>query len=307
MSTVSALGRRDAIDGVAAALMIAITLSWGLNGVAVKLASTGYSPIFLIFLRSAIGGALVLLWCRLRGIRLFERDGTFWPGTLVGLLFGVEFILVFNGLEHTTVARSTLLMNTMPFWVLLAGHFLLGERMSLRKTMGIALSFSALLLVFSDEMSQLGPDTLIGDVMSLAAGIFWAATHIVIKRSRLSFISAEKLLLYQLVTATVLAAFLLPTSGPLIRDISAVATGALLFQSVYIVAGTYMLWFWLVQRYPASGLASFTFLTPVFAVLFGGLILGEPLGVPIFVAMGLIVGGLLLVNHSPRKQIPIGQ
>jgi drug/metabolite transporter (DMT)-like permease len=307
VSSVSALDRRDAIDGLAVALMILLTVSWGLNGVAAKLTNTGYSPVFLAVVRSAIGGLLVFLWCQWRGIRLFERDGTLWVGLLAGALFGLEFLLIFIGLDYTSVARSALLVNTMPFWTLLAGHFLLGERISGRKLAGLVLAFGGLTLIFSDKLSLPGPDAFFGDLLSLGAGLAWAATMIVIKGTRLVHIAAEKLLLYQLLGAAVLSAFALPIGGPLIRDGNAVATWALLFQAVYIVAITYVLWFWLVQRYPASGLSSFTFLTPVFGVLFGGLLLGEPLGATIFLALGLIVGGLVLVNRSPRRPISVEQ
>ena len=95
MTSAAILGRRTAIDGFAVAVMLALTLSWGLNGVAAKLTNTGYSPIFLSLVRSALGGLLVFLWCRWRGIRLFERDGTLWVGLLAGLLFGLEFLLIF--------------------------------------------------------------------------------------------------------------------------------------------------------------------------------------------------------------------
>lgn len=307
MSSVSALDRRDAIDGLAVALMIGLTISWGLNGVAAKLTNTGYSPVFLAVVRSALGGLLVFLWCRWRGIRLFERDGTLWVGLLAGALFGLEFLLIFIGLDYTSVARSALLVNTMPFWTLLAGHFLLGERISGCKLAGLVLAFGGLTLIFSDKLSLPGPDAFFGDLLSLGAGLAWAATMIVIKGTRLVHIAAEKLLLYQLLGAAVLSAFALPIGGPLIRDGNALATWALLFQAVYIVAITYVLWFWLVQRYPASGLSSFTFLTPVFGVLFGGLLLGEPLGATIFLALGLIVGGLVLVNRSPRRPISVEQ
>lgn len=307
MSSVSALDRRDAIDGLAVALMILLTVSWGLNGVAAKLTNTGYSPVFLAVVRSALGGLLVFLWCRWRDIRLFEHDGTLWVGLLAGALFGLEFLLIFIGLDYTSVARSALLVNTMPFWTLLAGHFLLGERISGRKLAGLVLAFCGLILIFSDKLSLPGPDAFFGDLLSLGAGLAWAATMIVIKGTRLVHIAAEKLLLYQLLGAAVLSAFALPIGGPLIRDGNAVATWALLFQAVYIVAITYVLWFWLVQRYPASGLSSFTFLTPVFGVLFGGLLLGEPLGATIFLALGLIVGGLVLVNRSPRRPISVEQ
>ena len=63
--------RRDAIDMAAVVFMLALTFSWGLNGVAAKLANVGFNPIFLTLARSAIGGFLVFLWCRYRGISLF--------------------------------------------------------------------------------------------------------------------------------------------------------------------------------------------------------------------------------------------
>lgn len=304
MSSVPALRRRDAVDGLAVFMMIGLTMSWGLNGVAAKLTISGYGPIFLALVRSVVGGGLVFLWCRWRGIRLFERDGTLWAGMLAGALFGTEFLVIFIGLDYTSVARSTLLVNIMPFWTLLAGHLLLGERISGRKIVGLLLAFGGLVLIFSDKLSVPGPDALLGDLLSLAGGISWAATMVVIKRSRLSDVAAEKLLLYQLAGAALVAAFAMPFGGALIRDANAVATWALVFQAFYVVAITYVLWFWLVQRYPASGLSSFTFLTPVFGVLFGGLILGEPLGITIFLALGLIVAGLALVNRSPRQPAP---
>ena len=159
-------------------MMIGLTLSWGLNGVAAKLSNTGYSPVFLTLVRSALGGVLVFAWCWWRGIRLFERDGTLWPGMLAGLLFALEFLLIFVGLDYTSVARSTLLVNTMPFWMLVGGHLFLGERMTARKFAGLLLAFGGLVLIFSDKLSQPGPDALIGDLMSLGAGLAWAATYV---------------------------------------------------------------------------------------------------------------------------------
>ena len=297
-----AFDRRDAVDMAAAAIMIGLTFSWGLNGVAAKISYSGFSPVFVAVARSAIGGLLVFLWCRYRGIRLFDSDGTLWPGLLAGLLFGGEFLLIFVGLEFTTVARSTLMVNTMPFWVLVGAHFLLGEHMTLRKWAGLALAFAGVVLVFSDKLSLPGPEAITGDIMSLGAGVLWAATTLVIKKSRLAGTSAEKLLLYQLAVSAMMALPLLPLAGPALREFSAPAYAALLFQAVYIVAFTYILWFWLMRRYPASGLSSFAFLTPAFGVLCGGLLLGEPLSIKIFAALGLIATGLVIVNR-PRRQL----
>lgn len=302
MSRVATLDRRDNIDAAAVALLLLLTFSWGLNGVAGKIANTGYNPIFLTVARSAIAAVLVFAWCRFRGIALFERDGTLWPGILAGLLFGAEFALIFIGLDYTSVARSALMVNTMPFWVLLGAHFLLGERMSLAKLGGLVLAFAGVVVVFSDGLSLPGPEAIKGDLMSLCAGVFWGATTIVIKASKLSRASAEKMLLYQLVVSAVVILPLIPLAGPVLRDVSSLATGALLFQAVYVVAFTYILWFWMMRRYPAAGLSSFAFLTPVFGVLLGGLLLDEPLTAKLFLALGLIAAGLIIVNRPARAK-----
>ncbi|MDW6023739.1 DMT family transporter [Mesorhizobium sp. BAC0120] len=301
-AAVGTLDRRESIDSAAAALMLLLTFSWGLNGVAAKVSNIGFSPIFVTVSRSMIAAVLVFLWCRFRGIRLFEKDGTLWSGLLAGLLFGAEFFCIFFGLDYTTVARSALMVNTMPFWVLLGAHFLLGEKISTTKLGGLTLAFAGVVLVFSDKLSLPGPQAIKGDLLSLCAGGLWAATTLVIKSTKLTHASAEKTLLYQLAVSAVLVAPLIPLAGPALREVSALRTGALLFQAIYVVAFTYILWFWLMRRYPAAGLSSFAFLTPAFGVLLGGLLLKEPLSIRIFLALALIAVGLIIVNRPQRKK-----
>jgi drug/metabolite transporter (DMT)-like permease len=291
------LDRRDHVDVAAIAIMLFLTFSWGLNGVAAKLAGEGYSPVFMTLARSALGAALVFAWCFRRGVPLFNSDGTLLPGLLAGLLFGAEFIVIYFGLDYTSAGRSALMVNTMPFWVLLGAHFLLGERMSGRKVLGLALAFAGVALVFSDQLSLPGPEALFGDALSLLGGALWGATTIVIKRSRLATASAEKLLLYQLSVSALMCLPLLAFTEPALRDPTSLATSALLFQGGFVVAVTYLIWFWLMRRYPAAGLASFAFLTPAFGVLLGGLLLGEPLSLRIGLALALIAAGLVIVNR----------
>ena len=291
---------KPAIDGLAVALMLLLTVSWGLNQVAIKVSNAGFNPMLGVFVRAAGGGILVFLWCRWRGIVLFARDRTLWPGLAAGVLFGLEFVLIFAGLEFTSAARSALMVNTMPFWMLLGSHFLLGERITARKLAGLVLAFAGVVLIFSDNLSSPGPDALWGDLLCLCAGTLWAATLLVIKASRLSGTSPEKTLLYQLAVSALVALPLIPLYGPLMREVTVLATASLAFQTVFVVAFTYVLWFWLVRRYPASGLSSFTFLSPAFGVIFAGVLLGEPLTARIFSALGLIAAGLVLVNRSGR-------
>lgn len=292
---------RPGIDTLAATSLLVLTVFWGLNQVAIKVANTGFNPLFALVVRSVAGCVLVALWCLWRRIPLFEKDGTLWPGILAGACFGLEFMLIFTGLDHTTVARGTLMLYSMPFWMLLGGYFILGERISLRRFAGMALAFGGVALVFSDNLSLPGPDAFRGDLMCLAASALWAATILVIKASRLSTATPEKTLLYQLLVAAIVAGPFIALGGPLLRDVTTMASAALVFQSTFIVAFTYVLWNWLVRTYPASGVSSFTFLTPVFGVLFGGVLLNEPLSIRIFAALALIAAGLTVVNRPDRS------
>lgn len=300
MTTTSQAGR-PAVDAFAAALMVMLTFSWGLNQVAIKVSNVGYNPMLIVLVRSAVGAALVYLLCRWRGIALFRRDGTLMAGIAAGLLFGAEFVLIFIGLDYTSAARGALMVNTMPFFVLVGGHFLLGERITLMKFLGLLLAFAGVAAIFSDELSVPGPQAMLGDLLCLGAGALWAATVLVIKGTRLAQASAEKTLLYQLAISGLFVVPLVPLAGPLLRDVSWIATVSVAYQAIFVVAFTYVLWFWLMRSYPASGLSSFTFLTPAFGVLLAGLLLGEPLSLRIFAALALIAAGLYLVNRPARR------
>jgi drug/metabolite transporter (DMT)-like permease len=87
-----------------------LCLSWGFNQVATKLAIHDIPPLTQAAVRSTVAALLISAWCRPRGIALLKHDGTLWFGLLAGILFAVEFILIFQGLLYTTASRATLLI-----------------------------------------------------------------------------------------------------------------------------------------------------------------------------------------------------
>jgi drug/metabolite transporter (DMT)-like permease len=277
-----------------------IMFTWGLNQVAIKIGNRGFNPMLMAAGRAALGGLCVFLWCYWKRIPLFGRDGTLKPGILAGLLFGVEFVLIFLAMELTSVGRVTLMMNVMPFWVAIGSHFLLGERMSMRAFIGMCVAFLGVFVVFSDHISRPGPNAVYGDLLALISGMLWGMTTLVIKRSKLASAAPEKTLLYQLAVAALVPLPFMSLSGPLIRDPDMLSVLSFLFQSMFVVAVTYPLWFWMVRRYPASKLSNFAFLTPAFGVLLSGLLLNEPLGWKIFAALGLIGLGLIIINRPAK-------
>ena len=294
-----AIGRAS-FDGLAIALVMFIMFMWGFNQVAIKIGNRGFNPMLMAAGRSALGGLCVFLWCYWKRIPLFISDGTLRPGIFAGLLFGVEFVFIFLAMEMTSVGRVTLLMNVMPFWVAIGSHFLLGERMSLRAFIGMCVAFLGVFVVFSDNVSRPGPHALYGDILALLAGVLWGMTTLVIKRTKLASAVPEKILLYQLAVAAFVPLPFLSLSGPLIRDPDLLSVLSFLFQSMFVVAVTYPLWFWMVRRYPVSKLSNFAFLTPAFGVLLSGLLLNEHMGLKIIAALALIGLGLLIINRPAK-------
>jgi drug/metabolite transporter (DMT)-like permease len=142
---------------------------------------------------------------------------------------------------------------------------------------------------------------MLGDVLMVGAAAAWATTTLVIKASALNRVSPEKTMLYQLVISAPLLAVGAVVFGEHINAMpSALALGALAYQIVWVVSVTYVVWFALVLRYSATRLSVFTFLTPLFGVAAGHLVLNEPLTPPFAVAVVLVALGLVLVNR-PRS------
>jgi drug/metabolite transporter (DMT)-like permease len=288
------------LDAVAAAIVVVLCLSWGFNQVAAKLAIHDIPPMIQAAIRSLGAALIVAAWCRLRGVPLLSRDGTLTAGLIAGAMFGIEFILIYRGLLFTTASRAVLFIYTAPFFVVLGARwFLPADRFHWSQWTGLALSFAGITLAFGLPTPAADPRQMFGDFMMLGGAIAWAATTLLIKASSLNRVSAEKVMLYQLVVSgpmLALAAFVFGehmTAMP-----SGLATAALVYQTVWVVSVTFVVWFALVARYSANRLSAFTFLTPLFGVAAGHLMLGEPLTPAFAAAVVLVAGGLVLVNRT---------
>ncbi|MFY9598832.1 MAG: DMT family transporter [Pseudolabrys sp.] len=300
MSTPAYTSTTRPLDALAAGIVVVLCLSWGFNQVATKLAINDIPPLTQAAVRSAVAAVLISAWCRLRGIALLRRDGTLWFGVAAGLLFATEFILIFQGLLYTTASRATLFIYLAPFFVVLGARIVLpADRFSAAQWLGLTLSFIGMLIAFGVPTPAMDPRQIIGDVMMVGAALFWAATTLIIKASPLTRVSAEKVMLYQLVvSAPVMAATALAVGEHITHMPSVLALGALAYQTIWVVSVTFVVWFALIARFSASRLSAFTFLTPLFGVAAGHLVLGEPLTPAFAAAVALVAAGLVLVNRA---------
>jgi len=298
-----ALGeRRSHLDALAVTTLVVCCFLWGLNQVAAKAALPEIGALWQAALRSTGAAALLWLWARARGIALFDRDGTLPGGLLAGALFAAEFFCIFVGLQFTTASRMVVFIYTSPFVVALGMPLISrAERLHAVQAIGLVLAFAGVASAFSEGFSQpaAGPQQWIGDALGILAGILWGATTLAIRATKLTHASAEKTLFYQLaVSAVLLLAGAAATAPPPLHALSPVAWGSLAFQVVVVSFASYLVWFWLIRHYPATRIASFTMLTPVFGLILGALLLAEPITARLLIALATVAAGILLVNRK---------
>jgi len=293
--------RHSHLDGRAVLLLVVCCFLWGLNQVAAKVAIAEVPPLWQAALRSLGGALLVFAWARWRGIRLFERDGSLAGGLLAGALFAAEFGCIFLGLQFTTASRMAVFIYISPFVVALGMPFIArAERLTTLQMAGLATAFGGVAWAFAEGFTQpaAGPRQWLGDALGVAAGVLWGATTLAIRASRLSAASAEKTLLYQLaVSGVALAVAALAVGQRWAPTLAPLTWASLFFQIVVVTFASYLLWFWLVRHYPATRLASFTLLTPVFGLLLGALLLGEPVTLRLLVGLAAVAVGIVVVNR----------
>jgi len=287
------------LDLTAMTILLVLCVSWGLQQVAIKVANRGISPLFQSGIRSVGATAFIWIWMTVRRETLMERDGTLWWGIAAGLLFSAEFILIYWGLDYTHASRAVIFLYMSPFVVALGAQlFIPGEHLRMIQVVGLCCAFVGIVVAFRESLSYPTYRMLMGDGMLAVAAVLWGATTVLIKASPLARINPGKTLLYQLaVSAVVLPLGSLVKNEPGIVMMTPLIAASLVYQTVWVAFITYLAWFWLIRHYPPSRLASFTFLTPLFGVIAGGVLLNEPITGSLVLALVLVGMGIFLVNR----------
>ncbi|MDB5872630.1 MAG: putative transporter [Ramlibacter sp.] len=296
--------RKHHLDTLAISLLLACCLFWGFQQILIKTTVAEVPPLWQAAVRFLGATALLWIWCVVRGVKLFERDGTLRAGLLAGMLFAGEFSCIYLGLRDTTASRLTVFLYTSPFVVaLLLPRFVPSEKLRAVQWFGLLIAFVAVAVAFSEGFA--GATTarqLRGDALGLAAGTLWGLTTLVIRSSSMATASAEKTLFYQVAVTTVVAPLLSLALGETWSfNYSAYAWGSLALQTAIGAFASYLTWMWLLRHYPATQMSSFTFLTPVFALVFGVVLLHEPLTLQLMLALCGVAAGIVLVNRRPAS------
>ena len=290
--------RKDHLDGLAIGILVLCCMFWGLQQILVKLTLPEVPPVMQAALRCVGATLLLFVWCRWRGIALFRRDGSLWAGLLAGALFAAEFAFIYQGLLHTSASRLTVFLYTSPFWVAaLVPVFVKSEHLRPLQWLGLVCAFIAVVFALREGM---GGGSARGDLMGLLAGAFWGLTTVSIRATNLTRISPEKLLFYQIAfTAVSLSGVSLALGETWSFNWSRMAWTIMAVQAGVGAVASYLVGMWMLGRYPATKISVFVFLTPLFALLFGALLLGEAVTPTLLASLALVAAGIVLVNRRP--------
>ena len=248
---------------------------------------------------------MLLLIAWLRGVKLFQRDNTLGPGLFAGLLFGLEFVLIYRGLLLTSALRAVVFLYTAPFFVALGSYQFLGERLRAAQWGGLALSFAGVALAIGVPQADVDAKVLLGDLLIVGGGAMWAATTLLVKATSLLKAPPEKALGYQVAISIPILAFAAWISGERLTHFpSPLALSLLAYQAFWVVGLTFLLWFALVKTYSASKLSAFTFITPLFGVVASYFIMHDTLTLAFGIAALLVIAGLYLVNKPEPQMVP---
>ncbi len=294
--------RKDSIDTAGAAGLVGFALLLAINQVLIKLVNTGFQPVFFAGLRSVLAVLFIYGWMRWRGIDFRVARDTLGAALLMGAIFAAEFLFLFLALDLTTVVRTSIIFYSMPVWLALMAHVgLPGQQITRHKALGLALAFCGTAWAIADQGSDQGAASLAGDLCALAAAFGWAGTAFMARGSAMVRERPEVQLFWMVLVSGPILLAIAPAFGPLIRDLTLWHVAGLMFQVIVVVSAGFIFWLWLLSIYPPASVASFSFLTPIFGLTLGWLVLNEPIGPGSLFAAALVAAGIILINRKPAQ------
>lgn len=295
------MDERKALDQTASSLMIVLCMVWGLQQVILKMAASDISPLMQIALRSGLAALLLLPLVLLDKKSQLMNPKNVKAGALVAVLFSLEFFLLAQALQLTSASHAVVLLYTAPIFVALGLHWKLpSERLTLLQWTGIGIAFIGIVVTFI-RPQQIGVNTfqqqmLWGDLYALAAAIAWAATTVTVRLSSLAQAAVTQTLFYQLAGSFILLLGLAFFLGQAVVQWTPLVIGSLAFHTLIVSFASFLAWFWLLRNYLASRLGVFSFLTPLFGIIFGVWLLDENIDANFIFGTALVLLGILVVS-----------
>jgi len=286
------------MDLKGAAMAVLISILWGANTVVIKMGLEEAPPLRLAWMRFVVGGVVICLWAwatgRFAGFRVEPAE---WrPLVLLGLLFSVQMTATNDGTWLTSAAHASVLLNLYAVHTVVLAHFLIpGDRLSLRKLVGVLVAYSGIVLLGARQIAH-GSPTLLGDVIVTAAGVLLAERTIYLARA-VQRLDPVKLLLTQAIVGTALFVVVSALVEPAPTRWSWRLAASVGYQGVLISGFNFVVNLALLRRYRPSALSAFFLTQPIFGVIAAALVAGDPLTADLLIACAAVAVGIGLASR----------
>jgi drug/metabolite transporter (DMT)-like permease len=282
-------------DAAGLLLLLVTVVGWGFNWPAMKLLLVEVPPFSMRVACATVGVAL-LAAIAARGGESLGVPRAVWPRLVLASLLNVTawMGLASFSLLWLAAAEATIVCYTMPVWASIFAWAVLGERITPRRMLALAVGLAGLLVLVLGRGLDVGLAKLPGVGIALAAAVLFSLGTVVTKRWPLALPPASSAAWQMGVGCLplLLGAILVERPDP--ASFSAQSWWLLLYGGIGPLGLCYLAWFAALRRLPASAAAAGTLLTPVVGVASAALVLGEPLGARELVALGLTVSGVVL-------------
>ncbi|HVA36462.1 MAG TPA: DMT family transporter [Candidatus Dormibacteraeota bacterium] len=286
------------VDPVGWVLALLYVFLWASAFVPSKILSVEGQPLWMLVIRFFLAGAAVAAVAA-ASRRRFPATAAGWIElALLGTLANAVYLgLSYLSLEHLSSGMGAIIASTNPLILALVAPRLLGEPLTVRKGLGLALGFGGVvaLMIVRAGSSTARPQDVGLAVLGVVAFVF---STILFKRIQ----SRHDLVVATAVQLTAAAIVLLPCAYGFEGAFRAVVTpelvGSMAYLVVIISVGASLIWFHLLTHGEASRVSAFYFLTPVFGLALGALMLGEHVAPRDLFGLLSIAAGISLVQRS---------
>ncbi len=276
-----------------------LCLIWGLNWVVMKQANQFFSPVLFTTYRFILGAVVLLVLTYFMRIPLPRRED--WKWVILG---GILQTTVFNtavqvGMQFLSAGFSSVLSYSMPLWVAIMAHFLLDEKLTKRKTIGVIMGMIGLAVLLNVSGS--------GDwwaiVLTLTGAVSWAFSSVLVKL-KLQHCDILQYTTWQMVVGAIVLSIYSALFGHGTAQWSWPAVGCLIYNGVLASALAYFLWTYILSNTEAGKASISLLVIPIIGVLAGVILLEESLSWNTIMGMALILVGIWLVNsHTAIHKI----
>ena len=297
---------RPRLDLLSVLTIMGLCFLWGGSFISIKVCLRGVPPMGLAALRFGLVALCLGLYLRWRGLSFWFGRETFRWLAVSGLLLSAQMLILFVGMQFTAAGRSAILLNLQPFFVLLVAHFFLDrDTLTPRKVSGTTVAFAGVVVLFAARWTAVDALGMLGDSLIVLSAMGWSLQVLLLKRPLAHLPPASVVTWQSLFVAVVGGTVALALEGRDGYHITPLIVVAFLYLSLVAAAFCYVVYIHLVQRTLATQLHSFVFLTPVFSVMGGAILLGEAVGWSLVVGLVCVATGIIIVNSGRTTPAPL--